>query len=146
MARWGLFLLGGLSLICGVIGLVLPLVPTTPFLLLSSYCFVRSSPRAHRWLLNHRWFGGYLRDWELHRGVRWHVKLLAVLSIAILLGLNWFTGALSLPLRITMTLLAVCGLLVIWRLPVVTAQAVTVRDVAARTAPPKPDLDLDLVA
>lgn len=142
MTRWGLFLLGGLSLVCGIIGIVLPLVPTTPFLLLSSYCFVRSSPRAHRWLLNHPWFGDYLHDWERYRGVRRHVKILAVASLAVLLSLNWLTGTLSLPLRIAMTCLAIVGLVVIWRLPLVTPEAQTV----ALPTPSQPDLDLDLVA
>ena len=59
-----IFLISGLFFVLlGVIGLLLPLVPTTPFLLVAAFCFSRSSERLHQYLLNHRWFGHYIRDW-----------------------------------------------------------------------------------
>jgi len=61
-ARRGLYvMLGGLSLIAGLIGAVLPVIPGTPFLILSASLFARGSSRAHRWLLNNRLFGSYIR-------------------------------------------------------------------------------------
>ena len=59
-----MFALGALSLGLGIIGIFLPLLPTTPFVLLAAYFFSRSSKRLHRWLVEHPRFGHYIRDWE----------------------------------------------------------------------------------
>ncbi|MFZ5480727.1 MAG: YbaN family protein [Myxococcota bacterium] len=64
-----LIVVGIVSLALGVLGIFLPLLPTTPFVLLSAACFVRSSARLHRWLREHALLGRYLRDWEGGRGV-----------------------------------------------------------------------------
>ena len=60
-------LVGILFVVLGAIGAVLPLLPTTPFVLVAAWCFARSSPRLHRWLLESRLFGPMLRDWEENR-------------------------------------------------------------------------------
>ncbi|KOE82840.1 YbaN family protein [Vibrio aestuarianus] len=65
---------GGLSLVLGIIGIFLPLLPTTPFILLSSACFLRSSPRFHYWLHHHRIFGPILDNWQQYRAVSQQVK------------------------------------------------------------------------
>ena len=105
-----------------VLGLFLPLLPTTPFLLVASSCFLRSSPRWQRWLLNSRWFGPMLRDWDEHRAVRRPVKVLAVvvvsaaLALAVVRDLHW-------AVRTLIVLLGLVGLMVVWRLPVIPAAA-----------------------
>jgi uncharacterized membrane protein YbaN (DUF454 family) len=63
------------------IGVLLPGIPTTPFLLAASFCFVRSSPRLHRWLRRAPIFGRLLHDWEIHRGIRRPIKILAVCMV-----------------------------------------------------------------
>lgn len=70
-------LLGLLSLGMAYVGWLLPGIPCTPFVLLASYCFSRTSPRLQRWLLNNRIFGSYLRDFHQHRGIRKHIKIKA---------------------------------------------------------------------
>ena len=83
----GLLLAAGLVfLLLAAIGLALPLVPTTPFLLLAAACFARSSERLHRWLLASPAFGPILRDWEQRGAVRLHVKVVATLLLAILVA------------------------------------------------------------
>lgn len=59
-----LFVLGFVSLILGIVGIILPLLPTTPFLLLSAYCFSRSSEKFHNYILNNKVFGQYIRDYN----------------------------------------------------------------------------------
>src|SRR3954469_324642 len=61
-----------------VVGVVTPLLPTTPFLLLAAFFFARSSSRLHAGLLRSRVFGGLIRDWQVHRGVRPRVKVVAL--------------------------------------------------------------------
>lgn len=62
-------ILGWLSLIIGIIGIFLPLLPTTPLVLLAAWCFSKSSKRFHTWLLNHKFFGPIVRDWQSSAGI-----------------------------------------------------------------------------
>lgn len=70
--------LGTLALILAVLGVFLPLLPTTPFLLLASACYLRGSPRMHRWLLSHRILGPYIHDFQAGLGIPLRTKLLAL--------------------------------------------------------------------
>jgi uncharacterized membrane protein YbaN (DUF454 family) len=68
--RRGFYFVGGtICLIVGAVGVVLPLVPTTPLLLLAAACYYKSSARMHQWLLNNRWFGSYLRNYAEGNGI-----------------------------------------------------------------------------
>ncbi len=67
--RWVLIADGGLALVVGAVGVFLPLLPTTPFVLLALWCFSRSSARCHNWLLNHAHFGPLLSNWQQYRGM-----------------------------------------------------------------------------
>ncbi|MFP4555489.1 MAG: YbaN family protein [Bacteroidales bacterium] len=66
---------GVVSVTLGIIGIALPLLPTTPFLLLAAYLFLRSSQRLYRWLLTHRVFGSYIRNYIHHRSISKSVKV-----------------------------------------------------------------------
>jgi uncharacterized membrane protein YbaN (DUF454 family) len=72
------FILGTFSLALGAIGIFLPILPTTPFLLLSAACYMRSSERMHKWLLNNRWFGNYIRNYQEGKGIPMKTKILAM--------------------------------------------------------------------
>ena len=113
-----LFLIGGyLSLALGALGLFLPLVPTTPFLLLAAACFARSSKQVHDWLHANRVFGPILSDWERHGAIRLRVKLIASLMMAALIAYPIFLR--DLPLAVDLVALAtVAGVLVfLWTRP-----------------------------
>jgi hypothetical protein len=73
-----LVVLGSIFLALGVIGIFVPLLPTTPFLLLASACYLRGSERLHRWLLGHGRLGAYIRDFEEGRGIPLRAKVLAM--------------------------------------------------------------------
>ena len=101
------------------LGAALPVLPTTPFLLVASACFVRSSPALNQRLLRSRLFGPLLRDWQQHRGVRLHVKVTAVTVMLGTVAASILFGELSLPLLMLLILLALIGLVVVLRLPLV---------------------------
>lgn len=77
-----IFLILGLILtFIGLIGIFIPVLPTTPLLLLASYCFVRSSEKLYGWLINHRVFGKYIHDYSKYRAVDKKSKALAIVLI-----------------------------------------------------------------
>ena len=78
MMKWILLPLGFLSVALGILGIFLPLLPTTPFLLLAAAIFYRSSPRAHSWLLNHRYLGTYIRHFCETKSIPLRVKIISV--------------------------------------------------------------------
>ncbi len=85
LRRLLLVTVGLVSVGLGVLGIFLPLLPTTPFLLLAAACFVRSSPRLHAWIMGHRVLGAFIRDWQDGRGLSARSKgvTLAVLWVTI---------------------------------------------------------------
>lgn len=76
--RWLLIAVGWTAVGLGALGVILPLLPTTPFLLIAAWAFGRSSERFHRWLYGNRWFGPLLRDWQQHGAVPRWAKVMAV--------------------------------------------------------------------
>ncbi|HKJ25363.1 MAG TPA: YbaN family protein [Myxococcota bacterium] len=84
--RWLLLAAGWLFVGLGVLGAVLPVLPTTPFLLLAAACFARSSERFYAWLLDNRVFGPLIRDWRAHRAMPRHAKRVAIAAIVVFIG------------------------------------------------------------
>ena len=78
----GWITLGTLALGCGIAGVVLPLVPTTPFVLLAAFAFARSSPRLHAWLLAHAQFGPLIRNWERDGAIDRRTKIVSASVMA----------------------------------------------------------------
>jgi hypothetical protein len=84
-------IIGLLLLLVALIGVAVPLLPTTPFVLLAAFCFARSSPRLHRWLLDSSLFGPVLQDWENKHCVTLNVKCLALGMMLVVGGSSiWF--------------------------------------------------------
>lgn len=81
-------ILGLASLSLGLVGIILPLLPTTPFLLLAAFCFARSSDRLHDWLHAHRVFGPMIDNWHRHRAIARSAKVAATLACALAFALS----------------------------------------------------------
>jgi uncharacterized membrane protein YbaN (DUF454 family) len=100
--RYLLIALGFTAVGLAVIGIFLPILPTTPFLLLAAFLFGRSSPRFYAWLHSNRWFGAYLTNYRAGRGLPLREKVLTILAlwVAILLSITlaltnwWMRGSL----------------------------------------------------
>lgn len=115
-----LMMIGGFFFVgLATLGVILPVLPTTPFLLLASGFFLKSSPASNQWLLRSRIFGPFLRDWQERKGVRLSVKVTAIAMILIVVTVSIFSGKLSQPLLITLLVLAAIGLIVVIKLPLV---------------------------
>ena len=119
-SRWlrPFYLVAGLlSLAIGIIGIVLPLVPTTPLVLLAAYCFARSSERLHGWLVNHPRLGRYIRDFESGRGIPRRAKILAVVLSAAAFGYGFSLLAGNAVASTVLALIAVWAMTTILRVP-----------------------------
>jgi uncharacterized protein len=112
---------GSASLLLGIIGIFLPLLPTTPFVLLAAFCFARGSPRWERWLLGHPRFGRYVREWREHRAVPLRAKQLATVMMIASSALAWWSLAPS-PWRWAPGVLCIVVGLWLWRLPTLRRQ------------------------
>jgi hypothetical protein len=81
-------ILGTLFVLLGIAGAFLPVLPTTPFMLLAAGCYARASTRFYNWLLNNPAFGPTILEWRRHRSIPWRVKLTAILLMATTLGVS----------------------------------------------------------
>jgi uncharacterized membrane protein YbaN (DUF454 family) len=106
-----------------VVGAVLPLLPSTPFLLLASWCFYRGSPRLHAWLHRSRTFGPLLDDWDHYRGVRRGVKRRAFALVAVVVAASLLYSSLPWWLQYLALGAVGVGLWVIWSVPTVPNDA-----------------------
>lgn len=92
MTRWAWFGAGWLFVGLGVVGALLPLMPTTIFIILAAGCFARSSPRLEAWLLDHRHFGPGLRAWRAEGAIPRRGKIAACAGIALGYALFWWNA------------------------------------------------------
>ena len=98
---------GSLFVGLGVLGIFLPILPTTPFLLLAAACYARSSQRFYCWLLNNRWFGRYIDDYRHKRGMPLRLKLLTVALLWLTILLSVIFAVHSVALRVILILIAI---------------------------------------
>lgn len=93
---------GGVALALAALGVALPLLPTTPFLLVAATCFMRGSPRMHRWLIQNRLFGPYLLDYQEKKAVSLRVKIVAIVFMwtSLLYSMFFVAPTLKIPLAL----------------------------------------------
>lgn len=117
MIRTLYFLSGLLCLVAGIIGVFLPLLPTTPFIILAAFCFSRSSERLHQYLLNHRIFGGIIREWEEHGVIPFKVKCISTTMMLVMVSYPLFFQPFALWLKMLVVLTVAIALLYVWSRP-----------------------------
>jgi uncharacterized membrane protein YbaN (DUF454 family) len=118
--RIALSTLTAVALLLALLGVILPGLPTTPFVLLASYGLMRTSPRWHRWLLDSRLFGGVLRDWHLHRGISAHVRVKALAVLLIVVVVTCLLPGVSPAVKAVVVIGGFLGGTYVWRLPTAT--------------------------
>lgn len=102
--RFIIFSTGLISLIAGTIGVFVPLLPTTPFILLSAWCFLKSSSKAHGWLYTQPLLGKSLQQWEENKIISKKSKTVALITIAISLGVIWMRST-GLEIKLILSLI-----------------------------------------
>ncbi len=113
-----LLTLGLICVACGAVGIVVPGLPTTPFLLLALALFARSSPRLHAWLYRSRLFGPLLQEWQQHRAIRPHVRYTALAAVVLGVGGTCVVTAAHPAVKGLAFVAGLLGLTVVFRLPV----------------------------
>jgi len=103
-------LLIGAGTLCtglGIIGIFIPILPTTPFLLLAAACYMRSSERFYQWLINNRIFGAYVRNYIEGRGMPVRIKIFTILLLWLTIGLGITFGVQNIVIRIVLIGIAI---------------------------------------
>lgn len=88
LVRFLFNLAGAIALGLGIIGIFLPLLPTTPFVLLAAACFARGSERFHQWLLANRTFGPMVQEWDGHRSLPYRTKVTAIVLMSLTMAIS----------------------------------------------------------
>lgn len=119
---------GFCSLGLGVAGIFLPVLPTTPFLLLSASCFLKSSDRLYLWLVNHRMFGKYIENYLKHRAVTVQAKAMSISLLWLTIGATIVFFVDSVIVRGILALIAVGVTVHLLRLRTLTSGRIASRD------------------
>ncbi len=91
----------------GIVGIFMPVLPTTPFLLLAAACYARSSQRFYGWLLNNKWFGNYIRNYLEGKGIPLKVKVLTITFLWITIGCSVTFAVQIFVIRLILVLIAI---------------------------------------
>jgi uncharacterized membrane protein YbaN (DUF454 family) len=105
-ARTTWLVVGFVALALGALGIALPLLPTTPFILLAAFAFAQSSEKLHQWLLDHNVFGPLIDNWRRHGAISRRAKIASVVSMIAVLAVS---VAMALPMVVIVTQLVVLG-------------------------------------
>jgi len=105
--KWLLIALGILSVALGMVGIFVPVLPTTPFLLLAAGCFVRSSPRLYNWLIHHKWFGEYIRHYREYRAITLQARAFTLVLLWSVIGATAFFAVTLWWVRVLLAVVAI---------------------------------------
>ena len=131
MIKGLLLLAGSVSLLLGIVGMVLPLIPATPFVLLSAYCFGRSGSRFHGWLMENRYFGEYVRNFHEGRGISLPQKISSITLLWLSLAYSAFYIGVPLWAKVLLLVVAVGVTRHLVRMPTLRRAAIVSLDADA---------------
>lgn len=115
MIRLFWLVLGGLALALAILGIFLPLLPTTPFLLVAAFAFAQSSPRIHNWLVEHAHLGPLIRNWQREGAIGRRDKIAAIVAIVAVLAISVVADVNATILVVQIGVLSLVGLFVFTR-------------------------------
>ena len=104
--KWVLIAIGSVSVGLGMLGIFLPLLPTTPFLLLAAACYVRSSERFYHWLIAHKWFGHHIKNYREGHGIPLRAKIVALTLLWLSIGSSTIFFVPLMSIKILLMLIA----------------------------------------
>ena len=98
---------GTLSLGIGFVGIFIPLLPTTPFLLIAAACYIRGSKKSYNWLIKNKWFGEYIFNYQEGRGIPFNIKILTILILWITISISSIIYLSNLIIQIILFFIAI---------------------------------------
>lgn len=107
LLRWALIITGSFFTGLGILGIFLPLLPATPFLLLAAACYIRSSEGFYNWLMNNKWLGSYIKNYLEGKGVSLKAKVLSISLLWITIGYSVIFVANIFSIRVILILIAI---------------------------------------
>ena len=107
LSRPFLFVLAWISFLLGFIGAFLPILPTTPFMILAAYLFSKSSPRMHSWLTSLPYFGNAIIEWESNKVIRAKAKVTAIIVLWIVMGVSMVFAPIHYGLKIMLACIGI---------------------------------------
>jgi len=107
LSRWILIIIGSFFTGLGILGIFLPLLPATPFLLLAAACYIRSSERFYNWLMNNKWLGSYIKNYLEGKGVSLKAKVLSISLLWITIGYSVIFVVNIFSIRVILILIAI---------------------------------------
>ena len=101
------FIVGTIALVLGVIGAFLPVLPTTPLILLSAWCYIRSSEKFYEWLISNKRFGKTIEDYHSGLGISKNTKVKAIVMMWLMISISTYFFITSIPLSAFLFLIAI---------------------------------------
>ncbi|MFH1013858.1 MAG: YbaN family protein [Thermoplasmatota archaeon] len=98
---------GTFFLLIGIIGIFIPILPTTPFLLLAAACYAKGSKKFYNWLINNKWFGEYIKNYRERKGIPLSVKIISITILWITISFSTFIVVPNLLIQIILIIIAV---------------------------------------
>jgi len=113
-----LVVLGTVFVIAGVIGIFLPILPTTPFMLLAAWCYARSSTRFYNWIMNNKVFGPIIREWRQYRSIPRRAKITALILMPSTFGISIIFFVPIFWVQLMLGVMCIGMMIFMWLIPV----------------------------